>query len=130
MQEPFYSDSSNRNVLRVRPITHWIGQKALNESWIPGKYLSIHPKFAFMEIMNRYRVKAFGITKDLLGGREATIETKGDTVGHLRTALGEKYPQLSDLRSLYIAVNNDYADDQVVLTEADEIALIPPVSGG
>jgi molybdopterin synthase sulfur carrier subunit len=83
-----------------------------------------------MEMMNNYRVKAFGITKDLLGGREATIETKGDTVGHLRIALGEKYPQLSDLRSLYIAVNNDYADDQVVLTGADEIALIPPVSGG
>lgn len=83
-----------------------------------------------MQIMNRYKVKAFGITKDLLGGREAIIETKGGTVADLRAALSEKYPQLADLRSLYIAVNNDYADDDVVLTASDEIALIPPVSGG
>jgi molybdopterin synthase sulfur carrier subunit len=80
--------------------------------------------------MNRYKVKAFGITKDLLGGREAFIETTGTTVGDLRSALGEKYPELSDLRSLYIAVNNDYADDTVLLKDSDEIALIPPVSGG
>jgi molybdopterin synthase sulfur carrier subunit len=83
-----------------------------------------------MEILNKYNVKAFGITKDLLGGREAKIEVRGDTVGHLRRSLAEKYPQLSDLRSLYIAVNNDYADDEVVIKESDEIALIPPVSGG
>jgi sulfur-carrier protein len=83
-----------------------------------------------MKTVNKYRVKAFGITKDLLGGREASIETGGDTVGHLRAALAEKYPELSDLRSLYIAVNNDYAGDEVVLTDLDEIALIPPVSGG
>jgi len=83
-----------------------------------------------MEIMNSYKVKAFGITKDLLGGREAIIETKGNTVGHLRLSLAAKYPELSDLRSLYIAVNNDYADDEVILSDSDEIALIPPVSGG
>ena len=80
--------------------------------------------------MNRFRVKAFGITKDLLGGREAFIETSGTTVGDLRAALGKKYPELSDLRSLYIAVNNDYADDTILLKDSDEIALIPPVSGG
>ncbi|HYI78762.1 MAG TPA: MoaD/ThiS family protein [Chryseolinea sp.] len=80
--------------------------------------------------MNRYKIRAFGITKELLGGREANIEIKGDTVGALRTALNEKFPQLLDLRSLLIAVNNDYADEDVRLTPADEIALIPPVSGG
>jgi molybdopterin synthase sulfur carrier subunit len=80
--------------------------------------------------MKRYKVKAFGITRELLGGREAFIETSGSTVGDLRLALKEKFPELSDLRSLYIAVNNDYADDTIELTDADEIALIPPVSGG
>ena len=80
--------------------------------------------------MNRYKIRAFGITKELLGGREASIEIKGDTVGALRTALNEKFPQLLDLRSLLIAVNNDYADEDVLLNTADEIALIPPVSGG
>jgi sulfur-carrier protein len=80
--------------------------------------------------MNRYRVKAFGITKDLLGGREAFIEISGGTVADLRAALAERYPQLSGLRSLFIAVNNDYADDTLLLNISDEIALIPPVSGG
>jgi molybdopterin synthase sulfur carrier subunit len=80
--------------------------------------------------MNKYRIKAFGITKDLLGGREAIIEIKGQTVADLRAALNERYPQLLGLRSLFIAVNNDYADENIPLNASDEIALIPPVSGG
>ena len=80
--------------------------------------------------MNKYKIIPFGITKDLLGGREASIEINGQTVGALRTALNERYPQLLNLRSLLIAVNNDYADEDVVLSHSDEIALIPPVSGG
>ncbi len=80
--------------------------------------------------MNKYRIKAFGITKDLLGGRETFIEIKGQTVADLRAALNERYPQLLGLRSLFIAVNNDYADENILLHPNDEIALIPPVSGG
>ena len=38
--------------------------------------------------------------------------------------------QFGDVRSLYIAVNKEYAKDDLVLKETDEIALIPPVSGG
>ena len=80
--------------------------------------------------MNKYKLKAFGITKDLLGGRETSIEINGQTVGALRAALNERYPELLNLRSLLIAVNDDYADEDVVLNPTDEIALIPPVSGG
>ena len=80
--------------------------------------------------MNKYRIKAFGITKDLLGGRETFIEITGHTVADLRAALNERYPQLLGLRSLFIAVNNDYADENILLNPTDEIALIPPVSGG
>jgi molybdopterin converting factor subunit 1 len=80
--------------------------------------------------MNKYRIKAFGITKDLLGGRETFIEINGATVADLRSALNERYPQLLGLRSLLIAVNNDYAEEHIALNESDEIALIPPVSGG
>ena len=80
--------------------------------------------------MNKYKIKAFGITKDLLGGKDTVIEIRGTTVGELRQELGERFPELMDLRSLFIAVNNDYADDDRVLMPTDEIALIPPVSGG
>jgi molybdopterin synthase sulfur carrier subunit len=80
--------------------------------------------------MNRFKVRAFGITRELLGGREATIEFNGTTVGDLRGELASRYPELTGLRSLYIAVNSDYAGEDQVLKPDDEIALIPPVSGG
>jgi molybdopterin synthase sulfur carrier subunit len=81
--------------------------------------------------MNEFKVRAFGITKDILGGKEATIQVKnGVTVSALRHELNAQYPQLLGLRSLYIAVNNEYADDNKILSPTDEIALIPPVSGG
>ncbi len=80
--------------------------------------------------MHTFRVRAFGITKDILGGKEMVIEATGITVADLRSALNEKYPKLTGLRSLFIAVNNSYADETAVIGEGDEIALIPPVSGG
>ena len=80
--------------------------------------------------MNKFRIKAFGVTKDFLGGKETEIEIQGKTVGALRAELNERYPQLLGLRSLYIAVNNDYAEENRILESTDEIALIPPVSGG
>jgi molybdopterin synthase sulfur carrier subunit len=80
--------------------------------------------------MNRFKVRAFGITRELLGGKEAFIEIRGQTVGDLRTELAERFPELQGLKSLYIAVNNDYSTDEQVLGPNDEIALIPPVSGG
>ena len=80
--------------------------------------------------MNKYSIKAFGVTKDILGGKGISIEIKGQTVGELRAELNERFPKLMGLKSLYIAVNNDYADETRMLVESDEIALIPPVSGG
>jgi molybdopterin synthase sulfur carrier subunit len=77
------------------------------------------------------KIKAFGITRDMIGGRELILEVgKEHTVQDLRRILQEKYPSMSGLKSLFIAVNNEYADDTRVLSSADEIALIPPVSGG
>lgn len=77
-----------------------------------------------------YRIKTFGIARDILGGREVEIKIEGNTVQALRTHLLAHYPALAELRSLFIAVNQAYSEDHQVLQETDEIALIPPVSGG
>jgi molybdopterin converting factor subunit 1 len=77
-----------------------------------------------------YKIKSFGIARDILGGKEVTLAVPGNTVASLRLHLTQKYPKLEDLRSLFIAVNQKYADDHLELLESDEIALIPPVSGG
>ena len=78
----------------------------------------------------KFKVKAFGVTKDILGGKEAVVEIQGQTVADLRNELFQQHPSLKGLRSLLIAVNNTYADNDLRIHENDEIALIPPVSGG
>ena len=76
-------------------------------------------------------IKAFGISKEIVGGKFLELEVPtGYTVFDLKKELFEKYPAFGDLRSLYIALNNEYADEAQVLKEGDEIALIPPVAGG
>ena len=75
-------------------------------------------------------IKTFGITSEILNGKTVTFEIPGNTVGDLRKELAKQYPKLDKLNSLFIAVNRAYAEDNIELTEADEIALIPPVSGG
>jgi molybdopterin synthase sulfur carrier subunit len=78
----------------------------------------------------KFTITSYGIAKDIVGERKIVIETGASTVGELRSWLANRYPSLIDLRSLFIAVNQNYADDGVGLKEADEIVLIPPVSGG
>jgi len=78
----------------------------------------------------KVKVLAFGIAKDIFGGSSVIIETSGNKILDLKTSLETQYPRLKQLRSYMLAVNNEYALDDGVLTETDEIALIPPVSGG
>ena len=76
-------------------------------------------------------IKAFGISKEIVGGKLLELDLpEGYTVGELKKELFAKYPKFSDLKSLYIALNNEYAQEEAVLKDSDEIALIPPVSGG
>ncbi len=77
------------------------------------------------------RVLAFGIAKDILGATQITVKLPPNaTVKMLRQTLLKRYPRLLDLRAIAIAVNNEYARDEQVLSPQDEVALIPPVSGG
>ena len=76
-------------------------------------------------------ILAFGIAKDILGGNQLQLQLpEAATVAQLKQLLLEKYPAFEDLRSLAVAVNSAYADDQLELKVQDEVALIPPVSGG
>ena len=74
----------------------------------------------------------FGITKDIIGANRLLLpanESIAD-VAALKQWLIAKYPPLEKLRSLAVAVNRKYAKDDTLLTGTEEIALIPPVSGG
>lgn len=76
----------------------------------------------------------FGITKDIVGSPTISMPLSSaarlKTVGELKEYLGKTYPELKSLSSLAVAVNNSYAEDSKKIDNFDEIALIPPVSGG
>ena len=77
-------------------------------------------------------VLLFGVTRDIVGkGSLSLKETEGlETVGDLKRQLMDQFPALGKLSSLAVAINQSYAREDDLITETDEIALIPPVSGG
>ncbi len=76
-------------------------------------------------------LKLFGITKDIYGKEEEKIVLDDRlTVALFLEKLKAKHPSLAELSSILVAVNNEYAEADMVLAENDEVALIPPVSGG
>ena len=80
--------------------------------------------------MASYKIKAFGITKEIIGKKETVVQVDATTVEDLKKYLFDTYPKLAGLKSLFIAVNHNYAEGAQTIVETDEIALIPPVSGG
>lgn len=77
------------------------------------------------------RLLLFGITKDIIGESPFLFDlSEGDSVGELIDQLLQDYPALIDLNSLAIAVNGEYASKETLIKPSDEVALIPPVSGG
>jgi molybdopterin converting factor subunit 1 len=77
------------------------------------------------------KVLAFGIAKDIMGGSSESLQTGEEiTVDGLRSFLEEKYAGLKQLSSFRIALNNEFASGKEIIRPGDEIAIIPPVSGG
>lgn len=78
------------------------------------------------------QVLLFGVTKDITSKDVLDIPENENikNVGQLKTYLKQKYPGLGQLSSLAVAVNSAYARDDIQITSTDELALIPPVSGG
>ncbi len=75
-------------------------------------------------------VKLFGIAKEIVGGSTLTLDRPVANVEELLAYLRELYPDFARLTSLLIAVNNEYAQPATAISDSDEIAVIPPVSGG
>lgn len=79
----------------------------------------------------KVKVLTFGIAKEIVGARQVMVEVSlGATTADLRKLLEEQYPELHALATYMVAVNNQYANSDTPITEGDEIAIIPPVSGG
>lgn len=74
----------------------------------------------------------FGISREIVGEKKLHVNPAENihTVGELKHWMKQKYPQLKKLSSLAVAVDSEYADDEQSLTDENEVAIIPPVSGG
>ena len=84
-----------------------------------------------MEKRIEVSVLCFGITKDLVGKQRLMLQLPmGISVAGLKNELQSQYPELSEINSVAIAVNSEYALDDQEINDRDEVALIPPVSGG
>lgn len=77
-------------------------------------------------------IKLFGITRDIVGENQLVLPEREEigTVGELKSWLFERYPAMRKLTALAVAVDHAYAEDHASLRAGQEVALIPPVSGG
>lgn len=80
----------------------------------------------------RVRVRLFATYREIVGARElAWTPDEGETVAGLLDSLFVKYPRLAEHReTMMLAVNQAFAEPARVLRDGDEVALLPPVSGG
>jgi len=80
----------------------------------------------------RVRVRLFAIQRELAGAREIALElAPGATIEAAWAALVERHPVLASGRpAVRFARNGEYADPDTTLGNGDELAIIPPVSGG
>jgi molybdopterin converting factor subunit 1 len=80
----------------------------------------------------RVKVLFFGVLKDLVGKTEDSLDLPaGTTLGGLFARYSERYETLDARRpSILFARNQEFAPADTVLSDNDEVAFLPPVSGG
>ncbi|MEO1712390.1 MAG: MoaD/ThiS family protein [Bacteroidota bacterium] len=76
-------------------------------------------------------IMAFGIARDIVQGNQVFLPwEEGLTVGRVKAMLEAQYPGFKALKTFAIAVNEEYATDDHIIGQRDEVVIIPPVSGG
>ena len=77
-------------------------------------------------------VRLFAVYRERAGTAQIELPLpEGATVALLAEDVIRRYPGITrDAATLVVAVNQEYQDHDHVLSSGDEVALIPPVSGG
>jgi molybdopterin converting factor subunit 1 len=80
----------------------------------------------------RVRVLFFGQLKEIVGaGQDEAELSEGARVEDLFERYGRRFPKLAEFRpSIAASVNQEYAEWRAPLRVGDEVAFLPPVSGG
>jgi molybdopterin synthase sulfur carrier subunit len=75
------------------------------------------------------KVLFFAHLRDAVGEEFLSLKADGKTVAELKIELAAKY-DLPKMDTVMTAINEEFASNDEVIHEGDEIAFIPPVSGG
>src|SRR5258706_3496977 len=80
----------------------------------------------------RIRVLFFGVIRDVVGLREDTLDiAEGGNLGSVFEHYAGRFPRLHGMAaSTVLALNQQFSSPSAPLAEGDEVALLPPVSGG
>ncbi len=90
------------------------------------------PFFYLVGKRMRVRVKCFAWAKEVTGEDEIDLEVPDSaTVNDLRESLSARFPVFSGrMESIAVSVNHEFAGEGTPVEADDELALIPPISGG
>jgi molybdopterin converting factor subunit 1 len=80
------------------------------------------------------KVRFFAMLKGVVGKEEIDLPVhEYISLGKLKDILKNRFPAISeslDKKSIMISVNHELATDKTVIRDGDEVALLPPFSGG
>ena len=79
------------------------------------------------------KVKLFAMLRDKAGASEVILPEDPATVGDLIGLIGDRYPAIKDMLScgkILASVNHEFSKQDAPLKDGDEVALMPPFSGG
>ncbi|MEK7850792.1 MAG: MoaD family protein [Deltaproteobacteria bacterium] len=79
------------------------------------------------------KIRFFAGIKERVGREEFTLDFKGGSVADILNAIEKDIPEISEILLSFkamVAVNHEMAGMQTLLKDGDEVAFIPPFSGG
>ena len=80
----------------------------------------------------KINVLFFASCREAIGMKEFVLDLdSGVTIAGIRTRIISQFPQLAGVsKALQFARNSEYVAEDTPLYDGDEVAIIPPVSGG
>jgi molybdopterin synthase sulfur carrier subunit len=71
------------------------------------------------------------MSKDIVGKNQVSLEFDDElSIAEFRQRLTKHFPNLEQMPTYSIALNEEYAEETQLLSNNDILAIIPPVSGG
>ena len=80
----------------------------------------------------KIKVRFFGPLQDITKIEEAEMPVKENTtIGDQVMLVGERFPEIREhLKTVSFAIDNEYVTRDAILKNGNEVALLPPISGG